>query len=228
MNIIKFYTILLFTITSLASSVIFKRDDTTIENEEIASEECAIELKNSDLGRCMPKIDLSNYKRKCEDMYSEKCQRFYESDLTKQFPICSKNSMFKEFIQPIVFKQVINSLSFKCFFDEKGNLCPYSLHVLTHTGGEMAIDDTCYSEKCTDDLVERAKRFNLESIGAIENLSFMEEKFSYQEIKAIDLMISKLESDECKSRHIMTSNAYTVKVNSILLMASLLLLILFY
>jgi len=217
MNIIKFCIILLFFITSNANSILLKRNSIDIKHHVFDSE-CNNELKNSEIfNECMPTITLGNYKQKCQDIYSKKCQDFYnDSGKSKYFPICSKNNEFIEILQPIIFIGSVENLYNRCFMDEQNNLCPYSLYVITKTGGKESLYDTCKSEKCTNLLVEHVKKVNLDELAAYENLSFSNRKFTYQEIKTFKKIVDMLESDQCKSMHI-TSNGYTIKVNSILL-----------
>ncbi|KAG4087562.1 hypothetical protein H8356DRAFT_1370578 [Neocallimastix lanati (nom. inval.)] len=217
MNIIKFYLILLFFITSNANSILLKRNSIDIKHHVFDSEECNNELKNSEIfNECMPSITLGNYKQKCNYISSKKCQDFYnDSGKSKYFPICNRDTVFNEILQPIIFTGSVKNLYNQCFTDEQNNLCPYSIYVTT--GGNEVLNDTCKSEKCTNILVDHVKKVNLDQLAAYENLSFSNNrKFTYQETKAFKEIVSMLESDRCKSMHI-TSNGYTIKVNSNLL-----------
>jgi len=113
--------------------------------------------------------------------------------------------------------------------DEKDNLCPYSLYAITQSCGKDAITDTYKSKKYTESLLNILKDVNLaDTFGAYEDLSFNNNagSASYDDLNSANKVISKLESDECKSSHA-TSDAITNKVNQFLLISLSLLLLLF-
>ncbi|ORX73460.1 hypothetical protein BCR32DRAFT_285620 [Anaeromyces robustus] len=229
----KFFILLFILIvltSSYANSTIFptilRRDD----SEELA-EECIKEIENSEYyNKCMPIMTISNYKKACSDIESEKCKTFYNDPL-KYFTVCNKFPEFNEIFQPLIFNDVIQGFKSKCLTDEKGDLCPYSLLLLTDTNGEYdgayeAISDTCKSKKCTDTLIEIFKQVNIDQYAAYENLSFTTGSYSYKDLNAIKKLISVLEDDKCKSEHV-TSNANYIKINDILLITLTLLMFLF-
>ena len=252
MKILPFLFVLIIIVSSYANTIVFPnllRRDSTGE-----SEECANESENSEYtNECMPIITISNYKKSCSDIKSEKCQNFF-NDPSKYFPICSKDPQFSEILQPIIFKDLTQGLYSKCLTDEEGNLCPYSIYAITETGENEALSDTCKSKKCTESLIEMLKQINIDQYAAYENLSFTTGSYTYQDLNAVKNIISTLESDKCKSSHVTsntgktdntenigitenssskvnsgnTSGAFINSINPILLISLFLLLLTFY
>jgi len=59
---------------------------------------------------------------------------------------------------------------------------------------------------------------------SIENTSFTEGNFSYDDLNSKNSVISKLESDQCKSLHA-TNGAVTIMINKILLLSIIIFII---
>jgi len=218
--------VLIFITSPYASSIvisnILKRDNVEF------SDECMQEYSNSECNsECWPTITISNYKQACSNIKIEKCQNFFKEPL-KYYPICSKEPQFTEIFQPAVFNDLIQDLYSQCLTDEKDNLCPYSLYVITQSGEKDALTDTCKSKKCTESLLNLLKDVNIDTFGAYENLSFNTRSYSYDDLNVVIKIVSKLESDECTASHA-TSDVITTKINQFLLISlSFLLLFVFY
>ena len=71
--------------------------------ENSLNEECRNEYKNLEYNKCMPTIDLSNYKNACLDIQSDEYQAFYKNPL-RYYPICKDIPDFSEMYQPIIMK----------------------------------------------------------------------------------------------------------------------------
>lgn len=190
------------------------------------SEECINEFDNSEYNiECMPEFTISNYKQVCQQIKSEKCQKFYnDPDKSKYYPICSKIPQYNEVFNPLVFKSAIQGLQLKCQFDENGELCPFSLYSITKTGADEVLDDTCKSSKCTEELLGVYKDTNIDQLAALEDTSFATGNLTYEELSVSKYIVSELESEKCQSQHA-TSNASYIKTNTSLLISLLLLLL---
>ncbi|KAG4105618.1 hypothetical protein H8356DRAFT_1418423 [Neocallimastix lanati (nom. inval.)] len=70
-----------------------------------------------------------------------------------------------EIFQPHMFKDIMNGLKFKRFFDEENNLCPYSIDLITQS-------DISTFKKCTESLIELLRDIDVNQYGTYENLSF--------------------------------------------------------
>ncbi|ORX59264.1 hypothetical protein BCR36DRAFT_453923 [Piromyces finnis] len=226
---------LLFIIITNANSVIissvFKRDDLGNNGENLLSQECLEEDINSEYSNeCMTTIiNINNYKEKCLVFKSEKCQTFYnDPDLSKYYPICTKDEQSKKVYNRVVFQSLINNVLSKCYMDENDELCPLSLFRITQPNSPIdypvIINDTCKSKKCTDSFIEYMNKRTLESYSAYEELN-PDHKFSYDELNLPKQIISELEFEECKSMHI-TSNAITIVNNYNIIFLFLFLLLL--
>lgn len=233
MKLIILLLVLTVSTLSYANSINFlkliKRSVTFDEEAFInnLSEECINELDNSEYNNeCMPEFTISNYKQVCQQIKSEKCQKFYnDPDKSKYYPICSKIPQYNEIFNPLVFKSAVQGLQLKCQFDENGELCPFSLYSITKTGADEVLDDTCKSNKCTEELLEVYKDTNIDQLAALESSSFSTGNFSYEELSVNKYIITALKSEKCQSQHA-TSNASHTKTNTSLLISLLLLLLL--
>lgn len=214
----KYFILLLNLIvitSSYASSIVFPtilRRDVSVNQETLLSnfsEECAEEDKNSEYSiECMSPVTINNWKQTCSNIYSEKCQKFYiDEDKTKYYPICSKIPQFNELFKPLVFKNIVQKLELNCQTDENNELCPFSIYGITQTGGDKALDDTCKSKKCTEELLNIYKNVSMDQLAAYENLSYTNGSLSYEELSVAKRLVSELESEECKSKHV-TSDIY--------------------
>ncbi|ORX58403.1 hypothetical protein BCR36DRAFT_580031, partial [Piromyces finnis] len=63
--------------------------------------------------------------------------------------------------QPLVFKSAVHGFQLKCQTDENRDLCPYSIYLITKTGADEVLVDTCKSKKCTEDLLKVFKDTNI-------------------------------------------------------------------
>ncbi|OUM57879.1 hypothetical protein PIROE2DRAFT_16991 [Piromyces sp. E2] len=209
------------------------KNEINIDTEKLngsLSNECIEEEKNSEYKICTPEINLSNYKQSCTNIKSEKCQKFYsEPDISKYYPICSKNPLYNEYLQPIMMKTIKQQLEIICLTDENGDICPFPLAVIQQNGSKLTIRDNCKSKKCTESLIENYKNWNIDQYAAYENLTTSNEKFSYNQLNSIKYFIELLESDECKSLQQQYNNgSIHVNINNILLIIlSLVLLLIF-
>ncbi|OUM58883.1 hypothetical protein PIROE2DRAFT_15758 [Piromyces sp. E2] len=184
-----------------------------------------MEYENSKYNKCMPGLDLTNYKESCSDIESEECQDFYR-DTLKYYPICKDLPDFREVFQPLVMELMLQGYESSCLTNEEGDLCPFSIFFMTDSQNTLdALHDQCQSKKCTDSLIKIYKDKNIDQYVAFENLPFSTGSFTYQELKAKDNILSVLESDECQSSHV-TSNAITIATNNIFLI--ILILYFFY
>ncbi|KAL6592802.1 hypothetical protein U3516DRAFT_852895 [Neocallimastix sp. 'constans'] len=235
MNINILYIILLISITTNANIIIHKRNkiDNNISTYDIGTE-CDKEREISEYMKCMPFdiINLSNYKEKCLDIKSEKCQNFYnDPNPLKYFPKCSQIDRFKEVFKPNIFQFEMNNIQAYCQTNENDELCPLSLFKLTLTenifGSSTLLNDTCESKKCTDSYIEFLSKKTLENYAAFENSKYFNATYTYDVLVANKKVISQLKSNECKSMHV-TNNSITIRINRILLFTLFLLLILFY
>jgi len=237
MKIITLLFILVVSASSFANPINFFRKSVSIDSEETfkssLSEECRIEYENSEYNICMPVITFTNYKDTCANIKTEKCQNFYNDPL-KYYPICKDIPKFTELYEPNIIKTALQSYDVFCQTNENGDLCPYSLSLMTKVGDSTVLQDQCKSKKCTESLLKVYKDINLDQYASLENSSYSTGSYSPQELNAKNNLISILESDECKSLHVEntanatndTSNTITIKANKILLI--LLSLLLFF
>jgi len=208
-------------------------NEITINTEKLnnsLSSECVEEEKNSEYKVCTPEITLGNYKESCSNFKSEKCQKFYsDPDISKYYPICSKNPLYNEYLQPIMIKTIKQELELQCLTDENGDMCPFALYVIQHEGNNV-IYDNCKSKKCTESLHEIYKNMNIDQFAAFENLTTSNEKFSYRQINSIKQVVEILESDKCKNLYLQYSSGIIKNnINNIsLIMLMLLSLLIFY
>ncbi|ORX41422.1 hypothetical protein BCR36DRAFT_588056 [Piromyces finnis] len=231
MRIINLFIILIVSVSSYANSVKFLRRDVTANNEELLkinlSEECRMEYENSEYIKCSPSITLTNYKDTCSDFKSEKCQNFYKDPL-KYYPICKDSPIFAEIYQPTMIKTILQTYDTLCQTDENGELCPFSLHLMTNnSGGADVLNAQCKSKKCTESLIKVYKDVSIDQYATLESSSQTTGSFTYEDISAKNELISMLESNECQSLH-STSDTTTVKTNTTLLVLLSLLLLLFF
>jgi len=234
MNTNIFYiTLLIFIITNVKSTNISKLLKRNVEFDEEAlnnslSEECLEEDQNSEYSVCISPITLNNYKQNCPIINSKKCQTFYnDSNPTKYFPICSKNPQYNEILQPNIIKSIKQNFEINCLTDENNNLCPYSLYLIVKGDNSGVLDDNCKSKKCTESIIKILKETNIDQLAAYENLSSTSGTFSYESLTSTNSLISKMESDKCKSSHITsnTSGAIVNNTNPILLISLFLFII---
>jgi len=224
MNIKNLYIILLISIISSVFSFDFEE-----------SKECYNERMNIDyIKKCFPysRVNLSNYKEHCLNIKSEKCQAFYEeSDPSQHFPICSQFNDFKEMFKPGIFQTIANDLQTYCQTDENDELCPLSLFKLTltdkTTSSSTLLNDTCHSKKCTDSFLEFLSKKTVDNYAALESSEYFNKTFSYDDLVSVKKVKSELESDKCKAMHV-TSNAFTINTNNMIMLLLSLVLILLY
>ncbi|ORX76747.1 hypothetical protein BCR32DRAFT_283857 [Anaeromyces robustus] len=169
--------------TTIFSDVL--SDDFTIDKYKLSdslSNDCIEEEKNSEYNVCIPNMTIGNYKESCLNIKSEKCQKFYsDPDKSKYFPICSKNPLYNEYLQPLVIEYIENVLESQCFTDENGDLCPYSIYAITNTGGRI-FTENCKSKKCTELVKDAFKKISMEHLSAlIYYISFLQkpEQFNF-------------------------------------------------
>jgi len=233
MKFITLLIVLIMTFLACANSVntlnILKRevtyDDEAFKNN--LSKECKEELEKSEYAECEPIITLTNYKNACSALNSEKCQNYFKDPLN-YYPICKSNPVFNELYQPNILKSLIQLYDIYCQTNENNELCPYSLFALTKSGGNDALRDQCKSKKCTDSLLKVYKDMSIDQYASFENTTYATGNYNYEEITAMNDVISALESDDCKSQHV-TSNTIAIKINTIpLISLSLLLLLIFH
>jgi len=204
-------------------------NDFVIDIEKLTnslSNDCIEEEKNSEYSLCVPKVTLGNYKQSCENIKSEKCQKFYsDSNKSKYFPICSKNPLYNEYLQPFVMEYIVNTLELKCITDENDDLCPVAIYSITNTGEDDIFDDNCKSKQCTELLKNYYEKITIDQIGTLDSISTITTNITYDDIIDRKEIIPILESDDCVSKQI--SDAISIKVSNILLITLSLLLLLF-
>jgi len=229
------YLLLTLTISTLsfANSINFlkliKRDVTYDEEAFLnnLSEECRTEYENSEYNnKCMPDITLVNYNNSCSDVDSEKCKTFF-SDPLKCFPSCQNIPEFKELFQPAIMKTYQQSNKVFCQTNEKGELCPYSLSMMTKGGGINVLLDQCKSKKCTESLLEIFKDISIDQFTVFENSTYTTGNFNYNELNLVNQYISILESKKCQYLHV-TSDASHININTSLLISLVILLLLLF
>ena len=219
MKIITIFLILNIYILSFANSFktfnLLKRSVTYDEENFVdsLSKECRIEYENSKYNKCMPDISLTNYKEACLDIKTEKCKKFYDNPL-KYYPVCKENPEFAEEYSPIMMKSILQGYEALCQTNEKDELCPFAIHIITDSGDSEVLYDQCKSEKCTESLLNIYKNINLDQYAAYENSAQTTGSFNYQDLNSVNNMISILESDKCKSLHVTTSDSSTIKRNN--------------
>jgi len=191
--------------------------------ENSLSEECRNEYENSEYNKCMPTIDLYNYKNACSDIQSEECQAFYKNPL-KYYPICKDIPDFREMYQSIMIEILKQGLDIKCQTDESGNMCPFSIYLITDSDAVDVLKDQCESKKCTESLISVYQKLNMDQYAAYENSPYTSGSFTYQELNIKKNIISRLESEECQSLHT-SSSTIAIKTNNFLLIVLLLLLL---
>jgi len=180
--------------------------------------ECDEEYENSEYNECFPSgITLGNYKKACSLINSEKCQNYFKDPLSYH-PICKNSPVFSELFQPNNIKTLLQSFEIICQTDEKNELCPYSIYSITKTGSDKVLHDQCKSKKCTESLIKVLKELSIDQLASIESSSFTDGSYTYDELNSKNTVISKLESDQCKSLHA-TSGAVTIKINYVLLLS---------
>ncbi|ORX42846.1 hypothetical protein BCR36DRAFT_305742 [Piromyces finnis] len=226
-----------FSVLIYANSINFlkllKRDVTfdgdTFKNS--ISEECLNEYKNSEYNECLPTITLDNFKGECLKIQNEKCQKFYEDPL-KYYPICGNFPAFKELYQPNMIKSLLQGYDIYCQTNENGDLCPFSINVITKNDNIEILNEQCKSKKCTESLLKVYKEISKDQYTAYENSSFTSGNYSDQDLNELNHIISTLESKQCKSSHVSndneTSDSISIKINNILLISLSLLLLIFY
>jgi len=227
---------LLFSIFTYANSInYFNLVKRKVEYSEDAflnslSPECKEQYVNSEYYiECEPDIQLSNYKDICSKVNSEKCQTYYENPLN-YYPLCKENSEFSKLYQPILLKSMKQSYDLICQTDEEGNLCPFSIHTITKTGGIEVLYDQCKSKKCTDALINTYKNVDLDQLLAFEELSSTSGNVSYNELNSMKNIVAVLESNTCKEVQAKaTSDAITTaNNNSLIILLCFLLILLIY
>jgi hypothetical protein len=226
---------LIISFLSCANSIdlrnVLKREvtyDSKTFNNNI-SEECKIESKNSEYNECLPKITLDNYRINCLNIKSEKCQEFYKNPLN-YYPICKNIPDFSNLFQPSMIKSMLQGYDIYCQTNENGDLCPFSINVLLKKDNIDILNDQCKSKKCTESLLKIYKDITIDQYTTFENQSVTTGNYSEQELNEAKEIISKLESNECKSSYEFSNNSSDstiVKYNNILLILMLILL-LFY
>jgi len=175
----------------------------------------------------MPTIDISNYRNVCSDIQSDECQAFYKNPLN-YYTICKDIPYFREMYQPIMMQILKQGLYIKCQTNENGDLCPFSIYLITDSDTDDVLKDQCESKKCTESLINSYKNLNMDQYAALENSSYTSGSFTYQELNIKNNIISALKSEECQSLH-STSSTIAIKTNNFLLIVfSLSLLLLLY
>ena len=236
MKFANLFFMLLFSIFSNANNInYFNLLKRKVEYNEDAflnnlSPECKEEYLNSEYYiDCEPDIQLSNYKDICFKFNSEKCQTYYENPLN-YYPHCKENPEFSKMYQPILLKSMKQSYDLICQTDEEGNLCPFSIHTITKTGGAEVLLDQCKSKKCTESLINTYKNVDLDQLLAFEELSSTSGNVSYNELNSMKNIVTVLESNTCKSVQAKASSdtVTTINNNCLIIFLSLLLIFLFY
>jgi len=232
----KFIDLLLsLTISTLffANSINFlkliKRD--VIYNEEAflnnLSKECRTEYEISEYyNKCMSDITLVNYKNSFSDTESEKCKIFF-SDPLKYFPSCQNIPEFKEIFHPAINKTYQQSNKIFCQTNEEGELCPYSLSMMTKGGSINVLLDQCKSKKCTESLLEIFNNISIDQFTVFENSTYTTGNFNYNELNLVNQYISILESKKSQYLHV-TSNASHINIDASLLIFLVILLLLIF
>ncbi|OUM57776.1 hypothetical protein PIROE2DRAFT_17127 [Piromyces sp. E2] len=232
----KILSLLLFIVCLFISSIkansvvltsIFKRDDidNTSDNNTNnfnVSQACLEEDLHSEYSNeCMStQVNINNYKEKCSTFKSEKCQAFYnDPNLSKYYPICTQDEQSKKIFNPVFFQGLFKNVQSKCYTNESDEeLCPLSLFRITQPNTPIpsyVVDDTCKSKKCTYLFIDYLNQ-------KIKESTIFEDFYSPDKIDFFKQVVSQLESSECKSMHVttsnVTSNAVTIiKGNTILL-----------
>jgi len=228
--------ILIAAVSSYASSINFSKlikrnisfDEESFLNS--LSKECREEYENSEYYKdCESSLTLTNYKKVCSDIKSEKCHNYFNDPL-KYYPSCKGNSAFEEMYQPLMVKTQIQYYELTCQTDENGDLCPFSLSLITKQSGSGVLQEQCKSKKCTESLHEIVKDFKVEQFGAAEEQSFSTGSFSFDELNVMKDIASILESAECKSAHAMSSGTISNVKSTIwfIVLSLFTLLLLFY
>ncbi|ORX63472.1 hypothetical protein BCR32DRAFT_251565 [Anaeromyces robustus] len=225
-NLKLFFCLIIFMSSNLAYSLNIKRNISFEEDKffEGLSKECSEEQDNSEYNECMEEITGENYKQVCSTFNSEKCQKFFNNPLD-YFPICKDDPKIKEYYQPSIMNYFTIHYGLICLTDENDNLCPFGLAVITKSGANEFVEDTCKSEKCTHSTIELCKKVTTDNLLSVESSSLTNGSYTYDELNSYKNVIKKLESDECRTQHV-TSNANTIKNNSLLISLLLLLLLL--
>ena len=232
----KFIDLLLsLTISTLsfANSINFlkliKRD--VIYDEEAflnnLSKECRTEYEISEYyNKCMSDITLVNYKNSFSDTESEKCKIFF-SDPLKYFPSCQNIPEFNEIFHPAINKTYQQSNKIFCQTNEEGELCPYSLSMMTKGGSINVLLDQCKSKKCTESLLEIFNNISIDQFTVFENSTYTTGNFNYNELNLVNQYISILESKKSQYLHV-TSNASHINIDASLLIFLVILLLLIF
>ncbi|KAG4085828.1 hypothetical protein H8356DRAFT_143206 [Neocallimastix lanati (nom. inval.)] len=153
-------TLLVATTAAFSRNVPVKRDD---------YDKCLSDLKdNSDcFDILMTKMTNKNFDEICKIYSSEKCQKLY-SEVDKIPESCFDTKNEKTGLTRDGVRQLVAQYKYMCVKDEKDRLCPLPDISINHfynpkfsgTKEEVdrdsfkAIEETCYSKKCTDALVE--------------------------------------------------------------------------
>jgi len=188
------------------------------------SKECIEEQTNSEFNECLTTININNYKQICNNIKTEKCQKFLDNPL-EFFPICKQSPEFAELFQPTLVKTLKTAFEVSCQTDENGDLCPLALMTIRQEAAPEALDDTCKSKVCTESAINSYKKIDIDQMASYENLSTTGGSYSYQELNSIKKILSKLESNECKAQYESNSSSITTstKLGTSLLIAVLLL-----
>jgi len=120
------------------------------------------------------------------------------------------------------------SLDIKCQINENGNLCPFSIYLITDSDAVDVLKDQCESKKCTESLFSVYKYLNMDQYAAYENSSYTSGSYTYQELNTKKSIISRLESKECQSLHTSNSSStIAIKTNNFLSIVFSLILLLY-
>ncbi|ORX42667.1 hypothetical protein BCR36DRAFT_587106 [Piromyces finnis] len=195
------------------------------------TEECKIEYETNEYNKCIPSINLKNYKESCSTIRTEECHNYYKDPL-KYHPKCKGIPEFDEVYQPDMIKTVVESLDIYCQTDENDEICPFSLQIMRKSSLDYVLDSQCKSEKCTKSFYNIFRNMKKDQYASYESKTFTSGSYSAEEMAHVDFIISYLESDECKSlydKSNVKSNAIILHSNTILFISlSLLLSLIFY
>jgi hypothetical protein len=218
-NLLKiFFCLINFVFINAYNININRRSNPTFDYDKFyegLSDICIEEQDNSEYNECMENLNTDNYKQICSTFKSEKCQNFFNNPLD-YFPICKNDTNIKEYYQPAIMDYIKISYELICIYDENDNLCPFGLSVITESGADKFIRDTCKSKICTNSTIEVCKKMTMDKLLAYENSPYTKGKFTYKELNSYKKIIEVLESEECKNENV-TSKANSIYINIILL-----------
>jgi len=214
-----FFCLINFMFINTYNVNINRRRNPTFDNDKFydgLSDICIEEQDNSEYNECMENLNMDNYKQVCSNFKSEKCQKFFNNPLD-YFPICKNDPIIREFYQPAIIDYFKISYELICIYDENNNLCPFGLSVITKSGADKFIKETCKSKICTNSTIKICKKMTKDILLAYENSPFTIGKYTNNELNSYKKIIEVLESKECKIKNV-TSKANSIYINKILLL----------